>query len=213
MGYDKQTFTDGQVLKAQDLNKMSEGIAASKPKKPYTSEWERFKVQVNQTPLPAWDTSLMNTSRDLSDINSIVEGTSDFNITKEDSVVSQMTWTKGSQMIAMSSNEYFGRPHASSSGRQYSNNVSIPGGYTHLVLTMLASADSASTGGLVFFDSSDNPIKGYYISNAAANGVVERTYTIPSGATYFVTTMWTATSSAYPYNMNGYVCYLSKARS
>lgn len=209
MGYDKQTFTDGQVLKAQDLNKMSEGIAASKPKKPYTSKWERFKVQVNQTPLPAWNTSLMNTSRDLSDINSIVEGTSDFNITKEDSVVSQMTWTKGSQMIAMSSNEYFGQPHASSSGRQYSNNVSIPGGYTHLVLTMLASSDPASTGGLVFFDSSDNPIKGYYINNAAANGVAEKTYKIPANAAYFVTTIWTSDSNTFPYNISNYKCCLA----
>lgn len=128
-------------------------------------------------------------------------------------LVSQMTWTDGSQMIADSTNEKFGMINPSSSGRKYSNHVPIDARYDTLTLTMLASADSASTGGLVFFNSYDNPIKGEYISGASANGVVERTYTIPSGATYFVTTMWTATSSTYPYNMNGYVCYLSKARS
>lgn len=42
-------------------------------KKPYTEKWERFQVQVNQTPIPAWDTSLMKMDDDIDDIQHIAD--------------------------------------------------------------------------------------------------------------------------------------------
>lgn len=208
MSYEKQNFTNGQVLTAEALNHIEDGISASRPKKAYTEVWERFKVQVNQTPIPAWDTSKMGVTQDNSDINSIFEG--ETAITEETSVVSQMTWTEGYQMIAEATNGKYGQPNPSGSGRQYSNKVTIPDGYTALVLTMLVSADSSSTGGLVFFDSSDNPIQGYYISGASANGVEEKTYAIPSGAATFSTTIWMSSSGTYPYDISNYKCCVAK---
>ena len=159
-------------------------------KKPYTAEWERFKVQVNQAPY-IWETS----------------------ITEKVSVADQMTWTEGYQMIAQQTNASYGKPYASSTGRQYSNNVPIPDGYTHVMLTMLVAASSESTGGLVFFDTNDKPIAGYYIAGAEADGVELKTYAIPSGAEYFVTSIWMADSAKYPYDISNFECYFAKGET
>ena len=159
-------------------------------KKPYTTEWERFKVQANQAPY-IWETT----------------------ITEQIGVADQMTWTEGYQMIAQQTNASYGKPYASSTGRQYSNNVPIPDGYTHLRLTMLKSAASESTGGLVFFDANDRPIAGYYIAGADADGVELKTYAIPSGSEYFVTSIWMADSEKYPYDIGNFECYFVKGET